>query len=102
MNLIYNLDKIMMNNLKEANDYIKEMYHNKDKSKTYFDLCKDMAIAHLSFNINCIASYKKIVEEISSKGLSDKERYTIEIYQDRLGDYNLETMKLKTLIENCK
>lgn len=48
MNLIYNLDKIMMNNLKEANDYIKE------------------------------------------------------IYQDRLGNYNLETMKLKTLIENCK
>lgn len=63
MRMIKWAHKIMKNNLGEARAYIEKAYSLKDTNKMAADWCKEMATAHLAFNVNGHAVAKALIEQ---------------------------------------
>lgn len=102
MDILARLDSIMENNIDEARNYIQEMYESRAISKTFSDLCKEMAMAHLNFNVNINASYRKMLDECAMEGMSERQKGRLDVYQGRLAKYNMRFSELRGMIENCK
>ena len=94
----------MCGNLQEAQKYAGMIVLYRENHKDIADWCKDMATSHITFNVNGIATAKKIMHEIRTETTENAEflEGALSVWNERLAEISIENLRIKAMLDNCK
>lgn len=94
--------EIMAGNVREARKYAVKAYDMREKSKAASDWCKEMAVAHLTFNTGGTALAKKLMDEAKANDPSERMEGRLEVWAERHAEIVREGAEVKAMLDCVK
>lgn len=94
--------EIMAGNVREARKYVIKAYDMREKSKAASDWCKEMAVAHLTFNTSGAALAKRLMDEAKANDPSERMEGRLEVWSERYAEIVREGAEVKAMLECLK
>lgn len=85
-----------------AQSNVSWVYDMREKSKAASDWCKEMAVAHLTFNTGGAALAKKLMDEAKANDPSERMEGRLEVWSERHAEIAREGAEIRAMLECLK